>query len=83
MAEYKIKVQAQSLVTLEKQDLIVKLYYMMNLSAADFTSPGSLSLGFLFGGFYTILGTAFCPFAGWTVINIGFDVHNHGRIVRR
>ena len=50
---------------------------MISLSAADFTSPCALSLGFLFGGFNTVLGTAFCPFTGWVMVNISLGIHNH------
>lgn len=56
---------------------------MISLSAADFTGPCALSLGFLFGGFNTVLGTAFCPFTGWVMVNISLGIHNHRLTVCR
>lgn len=55
----------------------------INKSAADFTGPCALSLGFLFGGFNTVLGTAFCPFTGWVMVNISLGIHNHRLTVCR
>lgn len=54
---------------------------LISLTTTDFTSPCSLSLGFLFGYFDTVLRALFSPLTIRGMINIGFCIHNHSLII--
>lgn len=51
------------------------------LSAAHFAGSGAFGNGVRFGGLNAAFGAAYCPSAGWFMVNICFYVHHNGGAV--